>query len=411
VEQVNILVLSELWYPQGGGAELATLLYLNDQVRKGAKVEVISNTDVYKNYDYVNNINLPIGKSFTKMNLLLSAEKILNRVRKIIHDYDVLYLPGKMFFLATLIKKMNSKIKIVSHFHDYQIVCPHASLFDFTTKKRCNQIWNYKKCMKCIYNYELKIRGSISYAIPSVLMYMYWNTVTNKTKMLNIMSDIDEIITVSMGQAELISARLGYLKDTFLEKNTTIYNPIPLMKYIPLKSSENVTISSFCGTRYMKGFERIVSLAKASKNLIDKSIQINVVGKITNEYDELIPTNINLLGYVEDKKIYEIDEQSWINLLLSVWDEPMPYTVIESQLKGRPIIASPVGGISEAIVKTGLTGEVIENQNVLESILKYVEIIKNDPIGVTKEIHNKSLIFFNKRTQKAYEDYDIILRR
>jgi len=42
----DILVLSELWYPQGGGAEVSTFLYTRHMVEKGHKVCVVTNADV-----------------------------------------------------------------------------------------------------------------------------------------------------------------------------------------------------------------------------------------------------------------------------------------------------------------------------------------------------------------------------
>jgi len=118
VNRLRILVVSERFWPNGSGGELATHLIV-DILRKEFEVVVVTGSR--------NPYRLP-GVEFVYEPLLLRWEKPVfwfntlglvrtERFRKLIRECDIVYVPRIAFPIIPYAKQMGKKV--VVHLHDY----------------------------------------------------------------------------------------------------------------------------------------------------------------------------------------------------------------------------------------------------------------------------------------------------
>ena len=75
--------------------------------------------------------------------------------------------------------------------------------------------------------------------------------------------------------------------------------------------------------------------------------------------------NVTVRGFMDQPRLYEVIRGSVCSVIPSEWYEPFGLTSIESFAKGRPVIASRIGGIPE-VVEDGVDGFLFEPGNVQE---------------------------------------------
>jgi glycosyltransferase involved in cell wall biosynthesis len=413
---LKVLVLSELFYPQGGGAEKATHLYLNELIRNEYTITLFTNKDVSINDN--NNLKLVtfnLGqKNINKLSLSTYNIYIKRKLSEIVKNHDIIYVPGKLLVTVPFLKRNNPAAKIYVHLHDYQLICPHASLYNFIHNTRCGYIWDKKICQECIFNYESITRDSYLKAYIGIIGKRIWRHAYGIDNISNVIKNTDTFITVSKKQAELISNRLSWLSNEFLEKNRTIYNPINTENtYIPLSNGDKINLTSFSGDRYLKGYRKLIKSMEKLKNNGNNHYFLNILGNIVRKKQKLSCNNIRLFGYLNPQQVYNIYRNTYLVLLMSIWDEPLPYIVAEAQLRGRPVLSTNVGGVAEEIVKPGFTGEIVNknNESFIDTIQRYSEKMKEKPIEMGHRIAEKSKIFFQERTKNAYEDFKNLMEK
>ena len=396
----RVLVLSESWYPQGGGAELATFLYTKKMHERGMDITVVTNSDATSSRMHTKNFSfkcLPISKSDTnKITLmalyLLRKGSILDQS----NQYDIAYITGKMLFVAPYLKKKNPHLKIISHLHDYQLVCPNSSLHNFIHKEDCANVWSNLDCVRCMEKFEKTVNKRREPVLLS-LSTPLWKHIH---RIPNILESVDHFITVSRKQAYFILGVLGDYARNFKKKNVTLYNPIPrTIEYIP-PSCSNISIGFFGGQNYLKGIDRAISIIRSCNDLSLKLLATNTPIKSDSE-------SVQFLGHLTEAEIENLYRRISLVLFTSLWNEPLPYVIAEAQLRGRPVVASNVGGVAELIAKPGFTGDTVEEGgNDFKVILqKYLETFSRNTLEYSKDVSDTSREFFGLRTTTSYESF------
>ena len=121
---MNILFLSELFYPYGGGAELATYLYAKLLNKAEFKVVVVTNrfageSEVLKNGN-LTVYRLPLFKKggSVKYSVLKRFDVLLSSfMRKMVKWADAVYIP-RFWYSAIPLAKAYGK-PVITHLHDY----------------------------------------------------------------------------------------------------------------------------------------------------------------------------------------------------------------------------------------------------------------------------------------------------
>jgi len=400
---MKILILSELWHPQGGGAELATQLYAKKMLEADMEITVLTNSDALIRMKSdklsVKKISLGIGR-INKVGLTIAQSSIEKAVTKLAKTHDLVYVPGKFLFMIPNLKKANPDLRVITHLHDYQIVCPHASMYNLLNNCKCSYIWSNSQCVRCTYRYESIDKGDLSQLLLGVIGGCLWRNSLKLSKLDETLECIDSIITVSKGQNRIITENLGRHSSSFQKKSSTIYNPVDDVDYAPPLFSNALCLGFFGGERYLKGYDIVLKLMER----IDREpMELSV----TKTSSTVSTDKIKLLGYISPQKMAKLYRKIWMVLFASRWDEPLPYTVIESQLRGRPVIATNVGGVNETLVKPGFTGTLTDNNfvNFKDCSERYVELLSRRPSETSREISTLSREFFQIRSTKAYEQF------
>src|SRR5439155_7511528 len=125
---MKVLVLSELWYPQGGGAELATHLAVDALKKEGFNVTVLTGSEIHNRPSGVRYVSIPLLKARSKIHLwrnLLLGRGVL---APLIKDADVVYVPRLCYPVISQAKHLGKGV--IVHLHDYQPISYEADYFD-----------------------------------------------------------------------------------------------------------------------------------------------------------------------------------------------------------------------------------------------------------------------------------------
>jgi len=356
---MRILIFSELFYPHGGGAELATWLYSKLLAKEGFKITVV--TSKFPNeptHELLNGgveiFRVPMKMMFgTRYYTLVNAGVLLgNFVNKLIKQSDIIYVPCGWYSVIP-IAKIHRK-PVVVHLHNYSIVCPTSLMYDFT-----KQEVGLSSLRSFIIHEMVEKRrkaGSVAFsAMANELLGRYYNRLGTLA---------DALIFVSMAQANLVLSNAPYLK----EKSHVIYNPIPQLPFI---KAESKGIGYFGGRSFIKGF---YVLMQALRYL--EAVNIAVYLAMTSEKPQAVKANRGIaINFLPKVNPADIMNKIAIVTIPSLCPEPSPYILIESMLYGKLIVASNVGGIPEIVrgthhgVKLVKAGDYGEIASVLNSFL------------------------------------------
>lgn len=344
---------------------------------------------------------LPFSESRSKKIALLISRPIVERkVKRLSLSHDIAYVPGKLLFLAPALKKANPSLRIITHLHDYQLVCPHASLYNFLDCKRCSYVRSKRICMRCTYTYESVEKGGLHIPFFGALETYVWMHLMTISHIQDILDSTASFVTVSSVQAKLIADVLGQYSKDFAKKNTTIYNPMDAgVEYVPPSLGGDVCLGFFGGDRYLKGFDDILGLVR---HLGDNSFNLLA----TRISTPLKTDRLELLGVLDQEKMVEVFKRISLVLFMSRWDEPLPYALVEGQLRGRPVLTTPVGGVAEAIAKPGFTGEVVEGgYEAFETHINTYSSKLVERREYSREISSVARRFFEARSNESYEKF------
>lgn len=275
------------------------------------------------------------------------ASKAIKRLLKDIPiDIAHLHIYYGQLTASILTPLQQAGVPIVQTLHEYKIVCPVYTLvsngeicqackghaFWHATLKRCNRGSLARSMLSTVESYVSKVLGSVR--------------------------QIDHFITVSHFQREKM-IELGIPA----EKVTAIHNFINTFSIKP-SSEQGEYFLYFGRLERLKGLFTLIEAASTLKKI---PLLIAGDGEARSELEQLIEQNglkhIHLLGFKGDNELHQLIRNSICTLAPSEWYETFGLTLIESFARGRPAIASHIGGISE-IVSDTIDGFLVPPKNV-----------------------------------------------
>lgn len=397
-----MLVLSELWYPQGGGAELATYLYTKMMICAGHKVTIASNqiASLEEFSESCRIIRLPFDKLRSgKVSLIYLSRSIRKKILKDASSTDVIYIPGKMIFLSSWLRSINRSARIIVHLHDYQYICPHGSLVNMLHHRTCDFIWSNIDCSLCTQRFMRAEGSNIVGSLLGSATTTFWKHLAKPDEILD---SVDNFIAVSNAEFSLVKNNLGRYGDKFETVCNILYNPIQSgIDYVPPKFDDKICLGFFGGDRFIKGYSEMMNFFNQLTELAPKLI--------TSRFSSpVLDARIESYGNLDVNGMTKVFERVWITLFTSIMEETSSYIVVESQLRGRPVIATSVGGVPENIVKSGFTGttlKVEEYHRFRDLVLTYSGLLSENPAKFTHEISMGSKEFFEKRSVSSYDKF------
>jgi len=370
----KILVFSKLFWPEGGGAELATYLIVRDVLSKYFNVTVVSGTktpeqDILGSIRYIYwNILETRYKPIEWIKLFAN----INWLKRLVEKINIVYIPSHTLIpLSIALKIIKPDIKIVLHLHNYQILTyTSVVLTDREPDMATDMIVEYGEHKNLIRTLLTGLGHYINYINRLAIRF------------------VDKIICVSHRQYEILTKYVPEIRD----KTHVIYNPPPPMPTINKRIGEEPTLLYAGGGSYIKGFiillSTIVKILKRHKSRIYitygreiSSQEISLLEKLSKKLDNKVMS----LGRLSHKEYLKLHEDAWGLLFPSIWEEPLPYAIVESLLTGTIPIASKVGGVPEVVKGTVAEKFLFEPENIEEfsdRIERLVSLSKEEVVSI-----------------------------
>lgn len=393
---MKILMINKFLYPNGGSETYMFKLgeYLNEQGHEvqyfgmehegrcvGNNVEAYTSDMDFHNGSKLQKLTYPIKTIYSS-----EARK---KLRLVLDDFkpDVCHINNFNYQLTPSIileirkweKEEKHKCKIIYTAHDYQLVCPNHMLNNPNTGKICEKCIgnNFINCVKgkCIH-------GSLAKSVIGSCEAYFW-------KWKNVYKEIDVVICCS----EFMKSKMDS-NPIFKDKTIALHNFIDSVEWIDTTKEDYILY--FGRFSEEKG---IGTLIEACKTLPEIDFVFAGTGPLADQISKV--ENISNVGFKSGKELEELIRKAKFSVYPSEWYENCPFSVMESQMYGTPVLGANIGGIPE-LIDVGKTGELFESGNIKEltnklydmwnspaKIDSYTQNCKNIKFDTIKEYTNK----------------------
>jgi len=302
---------------------------------------------------------------------------------------DTVYIPRLAFPAIPYVKGMGKTV--VVHLHDYMPLSYSAAILA-PYEEHKHRITHDDVKLECGKGVKYCLGASILWWLPKLVRG--WITLA------------DRIVCVSRRQAEIIIDLVPELKD----KIEVVYNPIPpkLASYNSVKAPSNTpTFLYVGGDRYVKGFHILVEVVKklGRQGVRAKFILTNTYNQrslktlrtLSQRYKNI---EINVVGRVNHHELLNLHREAWALIFPSLWEEPLPYSVVESMLTGTIPVASKVGGVPEIVEGTPAEEYTFtpgDAGKLLDRVEKLVSQPREAIVDAGMKLREHALRLFNER--------------
>lgn len=403
---MKILMINKFLYPNGGSETYMLTLgkYLEMQ---GHSVEYFGMEHEGRCVGnaanaYTSDMDFHKANGIKKLSYALKtiySTEARREIRKVLESFepDVCHLNNFNYQLTPSIileikkwrKKNNKNCRIIYTAHDYQLICPNHMCNNPTTSKNCEKCLSkdYLNCIKgkCIHGSTLK-------SVIGACEAKIWDKI-------KVYDNIDTVICCS-----------DFMKSKLETNSILAPKTITLHNFLPKEISINANLPNkkdyvlYFG-RYSKE-KGIETLIQACKELPE--IPFVFAGTGASEIVEKIRAlpNAKEVGFLSGEELENTIREARLSVYPSEWYENCPFSVIESQMMGTPVIGANIGGIPELIdnVKTGMLFESGNKAN-LKNILKSLYVNKELQQNMVKNCLNKKYVTIDEYYEKLLSIY------
>jgi len=279
------------------------------------------------------------------------------KMRQLLHLFkpDIVHLNNINFQLTPSIiyEVKKQKIPLFLTAHDYQWVCPNHMLYDITKSAVCEKclVSGFTNCIKnnCVHGSKLR---SILGCIESALYHG-----------LKTYSLVDKIICSS----KFLENKF-LTKEFFRGKTTVLYNFTKKIERI--KDVQKKDYVLYFG-RYSreKGLSTLLEVCKRFPGIQFVFAGGGPVESWINDAQNSA-SNIKNIGFQRGNDLIKLISEARFTVYPSEWYDNCPFSVIESQMYGTPVIGAEIGGIPEILYngKTGLLFQAANADDMAEKI-------------------------------------------
>lgn len=302
---------------------------------------------------YTNDMDFHGGSKLSKLTYPLKtiySSEARKKLRLVLDDFrpDVCHLNNFNYQLTPSIileivkwrKETGKNCKIVFTAHDYQLVCPNHML---------NNPYTHQNCEKCLSGHFLNcmkgkcIHGSLAKSIIGMIEAEFW-------KWNGAYRYIDTMICCSEFMKSKMDSNL-----LFAAKTVSMHNFIDTVEGKDVQKKDYVLY--FGRFSEEKG---IGTLSMICKELPDVNFVFAGTGPLEDNIKGV--SNIKNVGFQKGKTLEKLIREARFSIYPSEWYENCPFSVMESQMYGTPVLGANIGGIPE-LIQVGKTGELFESGN------------------------------------------------
>lgn len=355
---MKILMINKFLHPNGGSETYIFKLgeYLQSQ---GHEVEyfgmehpgrVVGN----KMESYTANMDFHGGSKFSKLlypfKTIYSGEA-RKKLRPVLESFqpDVCHLnnfnyqltPSVILEIRKWSKKAAHPCKIVYTAHDYQLVCPNHMCRNPQSDENCEKCLSgkFRSCTKgkCIH-------GSTAKSLIGTMEAFYW-------KRKGVYKQLDTMICCSRFMKEKLDSN-----PVFAEKTVALHNFVD-------QPSQHVAGEKQDYILYFGRFSQekgVQTLLEVCRELPEIPFVFAGTGPLADSVTG--SPNIKNVGFQTGDALHQLIRQARFTVYPSQWYENCPFSVMESQMYGTPVLGANIGGIPE-LIQAGKTGELFESGN------------------------------------------------
>lgn len=298
---------------------------------------------------------------------IIYSTEAKRKMRRVLHDFqpDVVHLnninfqltPSVIYAVRDYEKKCGGKVRIVYTAHDYQWVCPNHMMRVPSTGAICFACrgGDYVQCTKnrCIHNSGVR-------SLLGTIEAKYY--AKRKTY---------DMVDVIVCPSEFMKKQLD--TDPLLADKTVMMH-----NFIETSAPQNST--GYGGRDYVLYFGRFSeekgtkTLLEACRALPDIPFVFAGTGPLEDSVNKL--PNVENRGFVTGDALRQLIADARFSVYPSEWYENCPFSVMESQMYGTPVLVSDLGGAPE-LVQAGRTGELFRGCDVQE-LTEHISTLWND---------------------------------
>jgi glycosyltransferase involved in cell wall biosynthesis len=332
--------VSEEYWPEGAGGTLATHLVVEFLARvEDCQLTVVSGTPRPSRTSDVRYVYTPLLAVANKLQLWNNLV-VLGRHRwfiELVDVHDVVYIPRYCYPTISLAKRRGKTV--IVHLHDYLPISFNAAVpYGYTS----GFFANLKNIIDTeLFEHDSALRAFLSSCLLPV------NALSRRW-----LAEADRIICVSQKQCRIITAAAPELR----AQTRVLYNLMPSVRHAE-KAVEAPRILYLGGDSYLKGFHVFL---RASIGVLDKRQGVQFL--LTRHYaarrrlferlNTRFPDAYQLVGFLPHDALLRLHAKSAALLFPSIWEEPLPYVLMESMLAGTLPVASDIGGVPEMVEGT-----------------------------------------------------------
>ncbi len=351
---MKILMVNKFLYPNGGSETYIFKLgeYL---VTQGHEVQYFGMEHEGRCVGncvnaYTSDMDFHDGSKIAKLTYPIKtiySVEARKQIRKVLEDFqpDVVHLNNFTYQLTPSIiieivkwrKKTGHKCRIVFTAHDYNLVCPNHMLNNPNSRENCEKCLggHFLNCIKgkCIH-------GSTVKSVVGAAEGYYWKT-------RKIYKYIDSIICCS----EFMKCKMD-TNCLFKGKTVALHNFVDKVKWKNIEKKDYVLY--FGRFSEEKGIGTLIDVCKSLP-------QIQFIFAGTGPLEDKIKNvrNIKNVGFQTGGPLEKLIREARFSIYPSEWYENGPFSVMESQMYGTPVVGAEIGGIPE-LIQRGKTGELFK---------------------------------------------------
>lgn len=350
---MKVLMINKFLYPNGGSEtyifKIGEWLEKNGHEVQYFGMEHAGRCVGNRVNAYTSDMDFHGGSILSKLTYPIKtiySSEARKQIRKVLDDFkpDVCHINNFNYQLTPSIileiKKWNKNCRIVFTAHDYQLVCPNHM---------CNNPNTHENCEKCLGGHFINctkgkcIHGSTAKSAIGTMEAMLWNG-------NGVYKYFDKIICCS----EFLKKKMD-TNPVFAERAITLHNFVEIVENKDVEKKDYVLY--FGRFSEEKG---IGTLIQAAKELPDVQFIFAGTGPLESEISGV--KNIKNVGFQKGESLEKLIREAKFSVYPSEWYENCPFSVMESQMYGTPVLGAAIGGIPE-LIEVGKTGELFESGN------------------------------------------------
>ena len=354
---MKVLMINKFLYPNGGsetyvfklGERLSAHGHEVQYFGMERKGRIVGN----RVNAYTSDMNFHGGGKLSKITYpfkTIYSFEARRQIRKVLDDFrpDVAHLNNFTYQLTPSVivetvkwrEERNRPCRIIFTAHDYNLICPNHMLNNPNTRENCEKCLggHFMNCVKgkCIHGSALKSAVGAAEAC-------YWNR-------RGVYQHIDAAICCS----RFMKGKMD-TNPLFAGKTVALHNFIDRAEWLDTEKKDYVLY--FGRFSEEKGVRTLLDVCRSLPEIPFVFAGRGPLEKELNGAD-----NIRNVGFQTGAALETLIREARFSVCPSEWYENCPFSVMESQMYGTPVLGANIGGIPE-LISDGRTGELFEPKN------------------------------------------------